>query len=349
MVGAMASTILHRFTAGHSLRLASPVAALLGGLAAVLALPASASDRPKTPAIVIALDGSAVPSGIAGFESAESTIWFASASRSAVGEVDVASRSVSYMALGHGAKPRNLTRCGNGKLYVLDPALNVIHEVTPATEQVKRHPMPSGTTADLTGAVCTAANILLFTGYNGWLGKFDTTTGQLSLVEAIGGRGPAQITMSPSGSVWFAGYASNQIVRVDPQTLKQDAFAMPSGVEGPKGIAVDGSGRVWVSAFRSARIARFDPRRRSWDAWPMGEGSRPHSIAFDSGGDVLVTDVGKDRLMRFDPKTGTATGVAQLSDRGQARAMTRLGEQVWIAETAADRLVAVDLSPGPSN
>ncbi len=348
MMGAMAS-IVQSFTAGRNLRRAAPVAALLGGLAAALAQPVSASDRPKAPTIVVALDGSVVPSGIVGLESAESTIWFASASRSAVGEVDVASRSVSYLALGHGAKPRNLTRCGNGNLYVLDPALNVIHEVTPATEQVKRHPMPSGTTADLTGAVCTATNILLFTGYNGWLGRLDTTTGQISLVEATGGRGPAQITLSPSGSVWFAGYASNQIVRVDPQTLKQDAFVMPSGVEGPKGIAVDGSGRVWVSAFRSARIARFDPRRRSWDAWPMGEGSRPHSIALDSSGDVLVTDVGRDRLMRFDPKTGTASLVAPLSERGQARSMTRVGEQVWIAETAADRLVAVDLSPSPSN
>lgn len=348
MMRAMAS-ILHNRAASRRLRRAAPAAALLGGLAAALALPASALDRSKAPTIVIALDGSAVPSGIVGADGAEGTIWFTSASRSAVGEVDVASRSVSYMALGHGAKPRNLTRCGNGKLYVLDPALNVIHEVTPATEQVTRHPMPSGVTADLTGAVCTAANILLFTGYNGWLGRLDTATGQISLVEAIGGRGPAQITMSPSGSVWFAAYASNQVVRVDPQTLKQDAFVMPSGVEGPKGIAVDASGRVWVSAFRSARIARFDPRRRSWDAWPTGEGSRPHSIALESSGDVLVTDVGKDRLMRFDPKTGTATVAAQLSDRGQARAMTRVGEQFWMAEAAADRLVAVDLSPGPSN
>lgn len=347
----MVDTAATSFRRTPQMPLKASVAVSLGlaALGALFATVAAASDKPKPPTLAIALDGSAVPGGIAGVDGAETTIWFASAPRSAVGEVDVASRSISFIALGHGAKPRNLARCPNGKLYVLDPALNVIHEVTPATEEVKRHPMPSGTTADLSGAVCTTSNMLLFTGYNGWLGKLDTATAQVSLVEAVGGRGPAQITMAPSGSIWFAAYASNQIVRVDPQTLKQDAFMMPAGVEGPKDIAVDGSGRVWVSAFRSARIARFDPRRRSWDAWPVGEGSRPHSIALDSNGDLLVTDVGRDRLLRFDPKTGSPTVVAQLSDRGQARSMIRLGDKAWISESAADRLLGVDIAPGPSN
>jgi virginiamycin B lyase len=310
---------------------------------------AAASELPPARNTVIALDGSALPQGIAAAEGPDATVWFSAAQRSAIGEIDVTSRAVGYIGLGHGAKPRALTRCGNGKLYALDPALNVIHEITPATEDVTRHPMPGGLNADLTGAVCTSSNQLIFTGYNGVLGKLDTLTGQIMLAEAQGGRGPSQIVLAPSGSVWFASYASNQIVRVDAVSLKQDAFAMPAGVEGPKGLVVDGTGRVWVSAFRSARIARFDPRRRTWDAWSLGDGSRPHAVALDAAGAILVSDVGRDKLVRFDAATGSSSIVASLSERGQARSMVRLGDQVWLTESAVDRVRIVDFSPATVN
>lgn len=325
--------------------------ALAAGLVCTLVLPAvgQSSEAASPRNTVITLDGSALPQGIVAAEGTEAMVWFSAAQRSAVGEIDVASRTVGYIGLGHGAKPRALTRCANGKLYALDPALNVIHEITPATEEVVRHPMPGGQMADLTGAVCTAANQVIFTGYNGLLGKLDTTTAQVSLSEAQGGRGPSQIVLAPSGSIWFASYASNQIVRVDPLSLKQDAFAMPAGVEGPKGLVVDGTGRIWVSAFRSARIARFDPRRRTWDAWSLGDGSRPHAVALDASGAILVSDVGRDKLVRFDAATGSSSIVASLSDRGQARSMVRLGDQVWLTESAVDRIRIVDFSPAKVN
>lgn len=298
--------------------------------------------RAVTPGVTaIPLDGSAIPGGLAVREGAEPMVWFAAAQRSAVGEVDPQSRTVSYIALGHGAKPRSLATCPNGLLYALDPALNVIHEITPGGDAVKRHTMPVGN-VDLLGAVCTAANELFFTGYAGWLGKFDTGTGRITIVEAHGGRGPGAIALSGAGSVWFASYVSNQLVRVDPQSLRQDAFSMPRGVEGPKSVAVDGGGRIWISAFRSQRVARFDPRRRGWDAWHVGDGSRPHAIVVEAEGSVLVTDVGRDRLLRLEPATGAVASVVGLTERGQARWMARLGEQIWIAETAADRITSID-------
>jgi virginiamycin B lyase len=320
----------------------------LSFLGSTVAFPAMATENRAARSSVIELDGSALPQGIVGSEVA-ATVWFSAAQRSAIGEIDVASNTVGYIALGHGARPRALALCPNGRLYVLDPALNVIHEVQPATEEVKRHPMPNGQNADLSGIVCTSANLVLFTGYNGWLGKLDAETGAIVLVEALGGRGPAHMTLAPSGSVWFSAYASSQIVRVDPASLKQDAFSMPAGLQGPKGIGVDSSGRIWVSAFRSARLARFDPRRRTWDAWPLGDGARPHALHVDAAGSVLVTDVGRDRLLRFDASSGEGVSAANLSERGQARAMTRLGDTLFISETAVDRIRTVDLRAAPSN
>jgi virginiamycin B lyase len=315
-----------------------------------LAAPAARAVEPeRTPLVVIPLGGSTLPQGIAAVGGAEPTVWFAAGHRAAIGEIDVASRSVGYIALGHGAKPRGLARCPNGRIYALDPALNVIHEVTPATEEVVRHPMPEGQIADLLGAVCTSGNIVVFTGYNGWIGKLDTATGQVTLIESTTGRGPAQMALGPSGQVWFASYATSQIMRLDLASLRQDAFPMPKGVTGPKGLAIDAGGRVWVSAFRSGRVARFDPRRKMWDAWALGEGSKPHAVALDPAGNVLVSDVGRDMLLRFDPATGSASVAARLSDRGQARAMSRLGDQLWLTETAADRVVMVDLSSPASN
>ncbi len=331
----------------NSGRLAALCLAL--GLAAAAPAAAQGVDPSRSRVASIALDGSALPGGLVADGGDEPTVWFTAANRSAVGEVDAASRTVGYIALGHGAKPRGIARCPNGNLYALDPALNVIHEITPATEEVRRFPMPGGQSADLHSAVCTQSNVLLFTGYNGWVGRLDTAMGQVTLSEALGGRGPAQMAISPSGAVYFVSYASNTIVRLDAASLKQDAFALPQGVEGPKGIAIDAGGRVWVSAFRSARLARFDPRRRAWDAWLLGDGARPHAVAVEASGSVLVTDVGRDRLLRFDPAAGVGVTVAQLSDKGQARSMARLGDRLWITESAVDRIAVVDLSPAPSN
>jgi virginiamycin B lyase len=310
---------------------------------------APAGEAHRTAPAVIQLDGSVSPQGIAGVAGHDGMVWFAAAHRGAVGEIDPLSRSVGYIALGHGARPRGLAHCPDGRLYALDPALNVIHEITPATEEVKRHPMPGGQTADLSGAVCTTGNMLFFTGYNGWLGRLDTASGEVSLLAAQGARGPGQMALAPSGSVWFASYAANKIVRVDPISMRQDAFAMPAGVEGPKGIAVDATGRVWVTAYRSARVARFDPRRRSWDAWTLGEGTRPFALTLDASGAVLVSDIGRNALIRLDPASGSSEVVAQLSDRGQARHLARVGQQVWISESAVDRVLVVETAAPVAN
>lgn len=324
------------------------LALALAGLT-VQAAPVLATEPARPPLSSIELGGSILPHGIVGAEGVEPTVWFSAARRSAIGEIDVATRSVGYIALGHGARPRALARCPNGKLYALDPALNVIHEITSATEEVVRHTMPDGHTADLSGVQCTAGNLVVFTGYNGWVGTLDVVSGKVSLAEAVTGRGPSSIALSAGGAVWFAAYASNQIVRVDPVSMRQDAFAMPAGVEGPKGMVVDSTGRVWVTAYRSGRIARFDPRRRTWDAWSLGEGARPFALTLDSAGAIIVTDVGRDRLLRFDAATGSSTVIAALSERGQARAVTRLGDQIWISETAVDRIRIVDSAAPLSN
>lgn len=321
-----------------------PCGLALGAAALGLCVPnAAALAQPaEAPVAALTLDGSALPGGVAVREGSQPTVWFSAAQRSAIGAVDAASRAWSYIPLGHGAKPRSVALCPNGKLFALDPALNVIHEVDPDSEQVRRHPMP-GPSLDLQSSVCTASNELIFTGYAGWVGKLDALTGAVTLVESYGGRGPGAIALAGNGAVWFASYAGNHIVRVDPRSMRQDGVRLPQGAEGPKGLAVDASGRVWVSAFRSQRLVRYDARRRGWDAWRLGEGARPFAVAVEPSGAVLVTDTARDRLLRLDPADGVARVAATLTEKGQARAMARLGDEVWISEQAADRLLIVDL------
>ncbi len=316
---------------------------------AAAALAGAASAQQPDRVGFVRLDSGANPNGLVAGEGPDAQIWFASASRSAVGEIDPASRAVGYIALGHGAKPRGLARCPNGKLFALDPGLNVIHEITPATEEVTRHTMPGAQNVDLAAAACTASNQLVFTGYNGFIGRLDTASGQITLAEAVGGRGAAPITASASGLVWYASYIANHVVRVDVATMRQDAHRMPAGVEGPKGIALDPSGRVWVSAFRSARVARFDPRRKDWSAWTVGDGTKPYALAADESGAMLLTDTGRNQLLRIDAASGSIKALGALSDRGQARGVARIGSQLWVAEAAADSVAVIELGTPASN
>jgi virginiamycin B lyase len=325
--------------------LRSALVAVLSGVSAVVgAVVAAEPNAGQASSATIRLDGSVVPQGVTAGEGPEALVWFAAAKRSAVGEIDPANRTVGYISLGHGARPRAIARCPNKRLYVADPSLNVIHEIAPETEVVTRHPMPVTQPLDLSGIACTAANLVVFTGYNGFVGKLDPASGAVTVVDAAGGRGASPVTLNNAGLAWFASYVSGQIIRLDPVSLKQDTIALPAGVEGPKGVAVDTAGRVWITAFRSGRVARYDPRRRSWDAWALGDGAKPFAIVADQRGGVVVTDVGRNIVVRFDPTSGSFTELAALTDRGQARNMVRLDDKVWISESAADRVIEVPLA-----
>jgi virginiamycin B lyase len=302
----------------------------------------------------VTLDGSTVPQAVVAAPSGPDgktggVVWFAASQRGSIGEIDTATKAVTYLTLGHGARPRGLAQCPDGKLYALDPALNVIHQVEPGSEAVSRHVMPGNQNVDLAAALCTLSGQVIFTGYNGYVGRLDPLTGTSTLVEALGGRGAWALALHRNGSVWATSYAQNELIRIDPLTLRQEAIPLPTSVIGPKGIAIDGSGRIWITGYRSGHVARFDPRRNGWDSWKInGAGAKPYAILADGKGGIFVTDTGRDLLLRFDPANGGVIGETELGARSNARAMAMRGSEIWIAEMAADRLVIVETSPGPS-
>lgn len=302
----------------------------------------------------VPLDGSNVPQAVVAAPADPDgkpggLVWFAASQRGSIGEIDPVTKSVTYLTLGHGARPRGLTQCPEGKLYALDPALNVIHQIEPGSETVVRHVMPGNQNVDLADAVCTASGQVIFTGYNGFVGRLDPASGTTTLIEALGGRGTWAVALHPSGLVWATSYAQNEIIRIDPVTLRQETFPLPTSISGPKGITVDRSGMVWVTGYRSGHVARFDSRRTSWDSWKInGAGAKPYGILANARGDLFVTDAGRDLLLRFDPANGGVIGETELGARSNARAMATRGSEIWIAEMAADRIVIVDTSPDGS-
>ena len=265
----------------------------------------------------------ALPSGSAPLRLVAQTdqgpIWFCSRGLGALGSVETSTGAVDLVSLGQGAKPASVT-FGNGRLFAVDAAADVIHEVQPETQELVRHAISSNLGhLELNAAAFDTDGRLWFTGYAGVYGRLDLKTGESAIWPAPGGRGSVALTSGDGGALWFASYTQSHIARLDPGHAQVETFALPSGHEGPKSIAVDGRGRVFVAAHRSGSLLRFDPASREWSAWRLpGRDPKPYAVMVDGKGRVWITDVGEAALLRFEPESETVVVTAATSGSRKA-------------------------------
>src|SRR5439155_687917 len=82
--------------------------------------------------------------------------------------------------------------------------------VSPATEEVRRSPLPDGQRrADLNTATFDSRGRLWFTGQNGIYGRLDPASGKVDVFDAPKGRGPYGMTTTRDGGVFFASLAGS--------------------------------------------------------------------------------------------------------------------------------------------
>jgi virginiamycin B lyase len=301
-------------------------------LSVLLAIPIA---RAQTPGPYQLPDGTA-PSGLA--VDAAGAVWFVSRPNGALGRLDPGTGETSLFALGHGAQPSTLTLGPDGGLFATDAVANLVYRVDPTTREVVRFPIegPSGP-LELNSAAFDHRERLWFAGYSGHFGFLDLRSGQAAVLPAPGGRGPAALT-SDGSQVWFASYTTNAVVRVDPETLRAEVFALPSDQEGPKSLVIGREGELWVTAHQSRALLRFDPKASAWNAWtiPAAE-ARPGAVALDPQGAPVLSDVGHSALRTFDAASGTFAEFA-LGSGCMARAILPSPAGIWVAETRCDSL-----------
>lgn len=125
------------------------------------------------------------------------------------------------------------------------------------------------------------------------------------------------------GSIYVAGRASDNVLRVDPVLGPMSALAPPDWViTFPKGLAVDHEGRVLVTGASSANLVRVDPQTGDGEVLidvsgdGMGNGyTNPTGVVVDSVGNVWTTGLNSDNLFRIAPD-GTVTEMMDFTGDG---------------------------------
>jgi hypothetical protein len=116
---------------------------------------------------------------------------------------------------------------------------------------------------------------------------------------------PEGIAVDSTGNIWESAYASNGVLKFDPNgnLLSPPEGFTGGGINKPIGITVDSIGNIWVANYGNSSVTKLDTHGNPLS--PLGgftEGglNRPIGIATDSVGNVWVANYGNDTVTELD-------------------------------------------------
>ena len=273
----------------------------------------------------------------------DGSVWYTAQGSGRLGSLDPATGRTTEVDLGSGSAPHGVIVGPDGAPWVTDGGLNAVVRVDPATREVRRFPMPAGTpNVNLNTAVFDRDGRLWFTGQAGYYGRVDTGSGRVEVFEAPGGRGPYGITLTPSGTIWYASLAGNHVASVDPATGGATPVRPPTAGQGARRVWSDSGGRVWVSEWNAGQVAVLDPATGAWREWRLpGDRPQAYAVYVDDRDKVWLSDFGANAIVRFDPADESFRSFALPERNASVRQLLGRPGEVWGAESSADRLVVV--------
>ncbi len=274
---------------------------------------------------------------------ADGTVWYTAQGSGELGRLDPATGAVNEISLGAGSRPHGVIVGPDGAPWITDGGLNAVVRVDPATSAVRRFDLPGDRRgADLNTAAFDPRGRLWFTGQAGVYGRLEPLSGRMEVFDAPGGRGPYGITTTPAGDVYYASLAGSHVARVDPQTGEATVLRPPTPDQGTRRVWADSRGRIWCSQWNAGQLAVYDPATREWREWRLpGDRPQAYAVYVDGRDRVWLSDFGANALLRFDLATEQFTAVALPARPANVRQIHGRANEVWGAESAADRLVVV--------
>jgi virginiamycin B lyase len=221
--------------------------------------------------------------------------------------------------------------------------------VDPATEEVRRFPLPAGRgNANLNTAAFDKRGALWFTGQDGVYGRLDPTVGRVEVFDAPRGRGPYGITATPDGALYYASLAGSHIARINLETGTSKVIELPTPGQGARRVWSDSQGRIWVSEWNAGQVGRYDPSTGEWREWKLpGDHPMAYAVYVDDQDMVWLSDFGANALVRFDPGNEAFEVFSLPSSPANVRQMLGRPGEVWGAESGTDKLVVVRTSAAP--
>jgi virginiamycin B lyase len=275
-------------------------------------------------------------------------VWYTAQGAGALGLLDPTTGAIETIPLGDGSAPHGVIVGPDGAAWVTDGGLNAIVRVDQETLTVEVWPV-GGDHANLNTPVFDLDGVLWFTGQAGVVGRLDPTTQPpgtvLETVAAPRGRGPYGITVTPDGEIWFASLAGNylgHVVQDSGNGFTLDVIEPPTPAQGTRRVWSDSAGVLWTSEWNAGQVGRYDPASGEWMEWRLpGDAPQAYAVFVDERDDVWLSDFGANALVRFDPDTEQFASLPLPDGSAQVRQIHGRPSEVWGAESAVDKLVAV--------
>jgi virginiamycin B lyase len=270
-------------------------------------------------------------------------VWYTAQGSGELGWLDPKTGRTQHVALGEESAPHGVIVGPDGAPWITDGGLNAIVRVDPKTRRIRVFPLPASSGyANLNTAVFDRRGVLWFTGQSGIYGRLDPRVGKVRVFRAPRGEGPYGITVTPSGTVYYASLAGSYLGRVDIVRLTVRVLNPPTTGQGARRAWSDSKGRIWVSEWNAGKVAMYAPATGRWREWRLpGATPMPYAVYLDDKDVVWLSDFGANALVRFDPKTEKFTRITLASSPANVRQILGRPGEVWGAESGVDKLVVV--------
>lgn len=295
------------------------------GCVALTTYPVPAGDRPHD--VAPAADGVGV--------------WYTAQGSGHLGLLQPITGDISRIDLGKGSAPHGVIVGPDRAAWVTDGGRDEILRIDASTLDISRFSIGVEDAA-LNTAAFDGDGALWFTGQNGFVGRLDPASNEMSVVEAPRGRGPYGICATPTGGVWFVSLAGSYLgrPRFRDGAIEIDEIGPPTKGAGLRRVWSDSSGRLWVAQWNAGQVGRYDPDRKEWQEWRLpGDAPEAYAVYVDEQDIVWLTDFGGDAIVRFDPAIEAFHTYPLPHAGGSVRQLLGRFGEVWGAESAKDHLI----------
>ena len=104
-----------------------------------------------------------------------------------------------------------------------------------------------------------------------------------------------------------------------------------------------------MSEWYAGQLGLYDPQTKQWKEWKLpGRLPQAYAVYVDERDIVWVSDWGADAILSFDPKTERFTSFPMSEKGADVRQILGRPGEVWLPESATDRLMVIRTSASRS-
>ena len=312
-------------------------AALIGVLAAAVAIPVLALGQGSGPGTVVAPNHVAVidpesnrvtesiqvgirPSPVA---VGEGFVWVGNLDDRSLSKIDPSTRTIQGTFGLAPYTPTGVTT-GAGAVWLANGYVGSYSRFDPSVEEVGK-PIDV-TNRSTAGSAAYGLGKVWFAFGVGEIVQVDPSTNEPGLIGPVG-NSPSSVTVG-AGYVWVANGGDNSVDQINPRTVSEvDDFSVGGR---PRSIAF-GARALWVANEATDNVTRIDASSGFTTNIPVGPGSGPTGIAYGAGA-VWVANAGAGTVSRIHPTTEEVVEVIPVGNRPTGIAV---GEgAVWVTVQA---------------